>query len=148
TNTVLGEDIASRHGHVAFALSLEAERLLRFFWRPDANALQFEHASLGFRAAGRGETADFAACGQHPMTGNDQRRWISSHRLADAARRHTTRSDLFRERAISGGAPPADSAQSAINLGKERILAGKVEPNLREVHFLAGKVPFRRLDDR
>ena len=52
-------------------LRLETESLLRDFRRPDANALQFEHPSLGLRAAWRGETADFAACGQHAMTGND-----------------------------------------------------------------------------
>jgi hypothetical protein len=121
---------------------------LRRFGRPDANALQFEHAGLRFRASRRRETADFAACGQHPVTRNDQRRGISGHRLADVSRRFAARANLLRQGAISGRAAPANPAQSVVNLGEERVLAPEIELNLREVRFLAGKVPFRGLDDR
>ena len=128
--------------------SSEAEGFLRFFWRPDANALQFEHASLCFRAAGSGESADFAARGQHPMTGNDQRRWVSRHRLPRRrAPPRGPRRPLSPARHRWWCAPSRPGAERHRS-SKQRALAGKVEPNLREVHILASKVPFRRLDDR
>ena len=145
THTVLGDNqsFAARPW-----FSLESESLLRGFRRSNANALQFEHAGLRFRAARRGETADFAARGQHSVTGNDQRRGIFSHRLADIARRFAAGADLLRQCAIGGRAPPADPAQGVINPRKEQVLAREVELNLREVRFLAGEIPRRRLDDR
>ena len=82
------------------------------------------------------------------MTGNDQRRRILGHRLADIAGRFAAGADLLRQCAVGGRAPPADPAQGVINLRKERILAREVELNLREVRFLAGEIPLRRLDDR
>jgi hypothetical protein len=144
-NTLLGDN-------QSFAaspwFSLESESLLRRLWRVKANALQFEHTGLRFRAARRGETADLATRGQHSVTGNDQGHRIFGHRLADVARRFAAGADLLRQRSIGGCAPPADPAQGVVNLRKERVLAREVELNLTEVRFLAGEIPLRRLDDR
>src|SRR5580693_1077854 len=97
----------------------ETEGLLRLLRRPDANALQFQHAHLRPRAAGRRETADFAAGGEHPVTGNDQGRRIPRHRFPDVARGFAASANLLRQRAIRGGSSPADPAQGVIDLGKE-----------------------------
>src|SRR6202453_4657005 len=52
-------------------------------------------------------------------------------------------------RAASRPAPTSFApAQGVINLRKERVLAREVELNLREVRFLAAKVPLRSLDAR
>ena len=73
---------------------------------------------------------------------------ILGHRFADIARRFAARANLLRQRAIGGGAPPADPAQSVVNLGKERVLTSEIERHIRKVGLLASKVPFRSLDDR
>src|ERR1700730_16996783 len=58
---------------------LEPKRLLsRLRWL-DMNALQLEHADLGRRAAGRGETTNPAAGRQDPVAGDDQRHRILCH---------------------------------------------------------------------
>ena len=82
------------------------------------------------------------------MAGDDQRRRVLRHRLADVARRLAAGANLLRQRAVGGRAAPADAAQGVINPGEERVLAGEVEPNLREVRLLAVKVPLRRRNDR
>jgi len=97
----------------------EIKRSLRRFSRPKMNALQFEHANLRRRAAGRGEAANFTAGGQDPVTWNYQGRRIAGHCLADVARRLAAGADLLRQGAVSGRAAPADPAQGGINPAEE-----------------------------
>jgi hypothetical protein len=82
------------------------------------------------------------------VTGNDQGRRIPGHRLADVARRLATGADLLRQRAIGGRAAPADPAQGVVDPAEEWLLAAEVEPDVREVGFLAVEVSFRRGDNR
>ena len=121
---------------------------MRDLWLPNANALQLQHTRLRFRPSRRGETADLAAGSQNPVARDDQGHGIFSHRLADVARSFAPGADRLRQRAIGGRAPPADPTQRRINLGEERVLASKIDTDTCEVHVLAGKVSFRRFDNR
>ena len=56
--------------------------------------------------------------------------------------------DLFRQRAIGGGAPPADPAQRVVDPGKEGVLVSEVDTHIREVDLFAGEVSLCRRDDR
>ena len=108
----------------------EIERSLRRFRRPKANALQFEHANLRRRAAGRGEAADFTAGGQDSVTWNYQRRdcWLSLgadiRRLVPAPTSFTARRpgpDLCGLSMRLRVMPAAIFAQSACEQGKTGV---------------------------
>lgn len=101
------------------------------------NALQFEHADLGRRAAWRGKTANLPAGCQDPVAGDDERHRIPGHRLTDIARRLWPGAEFLRHGAIGRRAAPSDPPCRGIDLLEERILLAEVELEAGKIRLLA-----------
>ena len=117
--------------------------MLRRFRRGEGNAFQRQHLQLGGGPARGGETADLAAGRKHPVTGNDEGDGVFRHGLPHLARALRPDAEFAGKCAIGRRLAPMHAAGRVINRLEEIALAGKVERNVGEIGFLAGKVALR-----
>src|SRR5262249_53617299 len=124
----------------------EPEGSLRRWRRLEADALQFQHAALRRRAAGRGKAADLAAGGQDAVAGDEQGDRIRRHGLAAIARGLRTGAEFLRQRAVGGGAAPSDLPCCRIDPLEERVLLAEVELEAGKVRLLAREIALHGSD--
>src|SRR5215470_11741062 len=118
---------------------LRGQRRASQFWQArratvKSNALEREQLRLGRRPAARREPAELAARRQHAVTRDDDRHWIASHRLADVACAFpAVEAEFLRERAVGRGRSPGEVTHQLVELATERIEAGQIDRNGREI---------------
>src|ERR1700722_18106091 len=119
---------------------LQSQRLLRRLGRAEVDALEFEHLDLRGRSAGRRESADLAAGGEHAVAWDDESDRVFRHHMTDIACVFPSAAKFFREHAVGGCVAPADAPRGCINLLEEVVLPVEIELDIRELDLLAREI--------